>query len=1062
MATNHPSDQVIVVGGGLAGMSAANTFMECGGKVVLLDKSAFCGGNSTKATSGINGAETRTQAQQGIKDTVEVFKSDCLKGGAKKPELVKVLCENSGADVDWLCDVFNLDLSLLARLGGHSFPRTHRGKERFPGMTITYALIQMVEKIAERSDHARIVTKAEVTSLVTKGDAVVGVEYKKGGSTFKEFGSVILATGGFGADFQQDSLLAKYRPDLMHLPTTNGEHCTGDGIKISEAIGAKTIDLEWVQVHPTGLVNPKDQDAKVKFLAAEALRGVGGLVFDADGKRFANELGRRDYVTGEMWKNKGPFRLVLNKAASDEIIWHCKHYTGRGVMKFYESGKAFAQDMNVPLKTLEDTHQYHYEVAKKQEADPEGGPWPAYPSGKSWDEPSGLTGAGKKFFHNTLPGHAVANEPFYVAIITPVIHYCMGGLEITERSEVLSGRTGRPIPGLYAAGEVMGGVHGNNRLGGNSLLDCVVYGRVSGKAAAEYQLGARMKKVSLKDLSGGGLTGAVTSSKVAGGSYEDNMNQGSGAGAPKAQAVAAAAPAGGGGGGFTMAEVAKHNTAADCWVVVNGQVLNVTSFLKDHPGGELAIVTFAGKDASEEFNMIHPPDVIPKYAPDSIIGELGGGGGGGAVAAVGGGAAAGGAPVEGGYTIEEVQKHTTNSDCWVVVAGQVLDVTKFLPDHPGGELAIMTFAGKDATEEFNMIHPPDVIQKYAPDAIIGPLVAAGAAVTRAAALPAAAGGGLSAPLLAKGDAIPNFHYWGDWREIAKDENPGVLIINPGAWVRSIVSMVIAFVLEIVKTIFTVKNFKFTGDRTGLTRSAVFIIFFMVVHAIGNLHVFGGPDDFNGYGYFYVRLYWTGFGLEANIVEEYVALCAVLHVLVATKRVWDVSGNTMLLKNKATLAISGALLLTFMIIHLIQFRFGATQPFLVRPPPYLINFSEILRLQLFWTADKSVTPVQVRDIYKLEFDLFQHPGWCAFYLASVSFFFVHGYYGWQQLSKVPAFGIPKGHIGRVQNLGTGIFAVVALCYFSFPIYCHLSSMKPGNIPQVAGIATSPENVLLPTL
>merc|ERR1719454_653195 len=125
---------------------------------------------------------------------------------------------------------------------------------------------------------------------------------------------------------------------------------------MGEAIGAKSIDLEWVQVHPTGLVKPDDPDAKIKFLAAEALRGVGGLVIDANGKRFANELGRRDYVTGEMWKNKPPFRLCLNKAASDEIIWHCKHY-------------------------------------------PEGGSYPAYPSGKSWDEASGKTGSGKKFYH---------------------------------------------------------------------------------------------------------------------------------------------------------------------------------------------------------------------------------------------------------------------------------------------------------------------------------------------------------------------------------------------------------------------------------------------------------------------------------------------------------------------------------------------------------------------------------------------------------------------------------------------------------------------------------------
>jgi len=488
MAAVFPASQVIVVGGGLAGMSAANQTIECGGRVVLLDKSSFCGGNSTKATSGINGSQTKTQAAKGIPDTNDIFLADTMKGGAKKPEVAKVLCFNSGGDVDWLMDKFDLDLSLLARLGGHSQPRTHRGKERFPGMTITYALIQMCEKIAEKTDRARIVTKAEVNKLIMNGKNVVGCEYVKAGATFKEYGPVIFCSGGYGADFGASSLLAKYRPDLLHLPTTNGEHCTGDAIKLGEAIGAKTIDLEWVQVHPTGLVKPDDPDAKVKFLAAEALRGVGGLVFDAEGNRFANELGRRDYVTGEMWKNKPPFRLCLNKAASDEIIWHCKHYTGRGVMKYYENGVALAKDMGIPLQTLVDTHDVHFQSATKQAADPDGGPFPAYPYGKTWDAPSVKTGSGKKFYHNFIPGSAVATEPFYVAIITPVIHYCMGGLEIDVDSAVVNA-TGA-VPGLYAAGEVAGGVHGNNRLGGNSLLDCVVFGRVAAKAACKYIHGA--------------------------------------------------------------------------------------------------------------------------------------------------------------------------------------------------------------------------------------------------------------------------------------------------------------------------------------------------------------------------------------------------------------------------------------------------------------------------------------------------------------------------------------------------------------------------------------------
>merc|ERR1712048_751349 len=405
-----PCSQGIVVGGGLAGVSAGNTLLECGAKVVLLDKSSFCGGNSTNATSGINGAETKTQKAKGIQDTVEIFTNDTLKGGAKRPEVAKVLCANSGPDVDWLMDQFDLDLSLIARLGGHSMPRTHRGKERFPGMTITYALIQSLEKIAEMSDKARIVTKARVCELLTNNGMVVGCKYEKGGQTITEFGPVILASGGFGADFTQNSLLAKYRPDLLHLPTTNGEHCTGDGIKMGEAVGAKTIDLDWAQVHPTGLVKPDDADAKIKILAAEALRGVGGLVFDKNGDCFVNELGRCDYVTGEMWKNKPPFRLCLNKAVSTEITWHCQHYTGHGVMKYFDSGEALAQEIGCSGEKLAEVHGQHYQASLKQAIDPDGGPFSAYPSGKTWDEPSGKTGFGKKFFHNVIPGSAVANE----------------------------------------------------------------------------------------------------------------------------------------------------------------------------------------------------------------------------------------------------------------------------------------------------------------------------------------------------------------------------------------------------------------------------------------------------------------------------------------------------------------------------------------------------------------------------------------------------------------------------------------------------------------------------
>jgi flavocytochrome c len=491
MAAVFPASQAIVVGGGLAGVSAANTILELGGKCILLDKSSFCGGNSTKATSGINGANTRSQRMKGVFDSNETFTADTLRGGAKKPEIVKVLCENSGPDVEWLMDNFALDLSLVARLGGHSQPRTHRGAERFPGMTITYALIQMLEKVAENSDRAKIICKARVYKLLTNSaGSVVGCEYEFGGKAMQEHGPVILASGGFGADFTSSGLLAQYRPDLLHLPTTNGEHCTGDGIKMGEAIGASTIDLEWVQVHPTGLVKPDDADAKVKFLAAEALRGVGGILLDNRGERFANELGRRDYVTGEMWKNRPPFRLCLNSKASNEIHWHCEHYKGRGVMRVYSSGEELAKDAGFPYETMVKTLSTYNQIAAKMVAGEPGAPYDAYGGGKSWDP------WGKKYFHNTP---VEPTDSFHVAIVTPVIHYCMGGLEIDAHSRVVKGN--KAIDGLYAAGEIAGGVHGNNRLGGNSLLDCVVFGRVSGRHCAEYMMGTTVP-TSLAELSG--------------------------------------------------------------------------------------------------------------------------------------------------------------------------------------------------------------------------------------------------------------------------------------------------------------------------------------------------------------------------------------------------------------------------------------------------------------------------------------------------------------------------------------------------------------------------------
>merc|ERR1719401_2987980 len=293
----------------------------------------------------------------------------------------------------------------------------------------------------------------------------------------------------------------------------------------------------------------------------------------------------------------------------------------------------------------------------------------------------------------------------------------------------------------------------------------------------------------------------------------------------------------------------------------------------------------------------------------------------GAPAAAAGAAVMNGAGGGGGYTLEEVAKHNTKADCWVVVNGEVLDVTKFLSEHPGGELAILTFAGRDASEEFNMIHPPDVIPKYAPDAVIGVVGVAGAAPAAAAG-----GGGAKAPAQKdKGSLIANHQAWGhldgssNWRLEGADDNPGAFLINVAAYFNATWYLLVSVLYEVCATIFSAPNLKLSNDRLGLTRSAILLILFIVIHAVGNLHVFKGPDDFNGYGYFYVRLYWTGFGLPANIVEEYILLSVLLHVFVGLKRTWD--QKLALIKTGGigvlNLAITGIMLLTFMTIHLFQ-------------------------------------------------------------------------------------------------------------------------------------------------
>lgn len=480
-------------------------------------------------------------------------------------------------------------------------------------MAITYALMQRLEELTENEPHrVQVIKKAKVTAVNRNGNDITGVTYENNGETHSADGVVVLATGGYAADFGDSSLLKQWRPDTFNLSSTNGVHATGDGHKMLMAIGANDIDMDKVQVHPTGLVDPKDPGSKWKFLAAEALRGEGGLLLNSDGQRFADELGHRDYVSGEMWKEKEkkkwPIRLILNSKASNVLDFHTRHYSGRGLMKKM-TGKELAKEIGCGTDALQKTFDEYNQIAEGKKKDP----------------------FGKKYFHN-LPFNV--DDDFHVALMEPVLHFTMGGIEINDKAQVLNSEA-QPFNGLYACGELAGGVHGANRLGGSSLLGCVVYGRVAGDSASQHLFQKvlsnpnpsaatqRLNQISLHidptqpgkvsvewtgapgtPGTGNGPIPVPTSagSALAGGSSSTPTPTAAPASTAAATPSAAAAdvsefkvPE----KEYAMEEVAKHNKKDDLWIVVKGVVLDVTNWLDEHPGGAQALFSHMGKDASE-------------------------------------------------------------------------------------------------------------------------------------------------------------------------------------------------------------------------------------------------------------------------------------------------------------------------------------------------------------------------------------------------------------------------------------------------------------------------------
>ena len=487
---------VVIVGAGGAGMTAAVTAAQAGKKVIVLEGQPVVGGNSVRATGGMNAGKTSAQDENtfgegagiektlksaadnyadnaditalaatvreqydaykanpvGYFDSAELMELDTMIGGhgVNNIELVKTLCENSADAVEWLKTI-DIDLSSVGFAGGASVKRIHRPvDEEGKVLAVGAYIVPRLEAACTSNENITILTNTLANTILTKDGAACGVVAtgKDGETVTVNAKAVLLATGGFGANSE---MVESYKPELKGFMTTNAPGAQGQGIVMAQAIGADTVDMEQIQIHPT-----------VQFdtaaLITEGLRGDGAVLVNAEGKRFIDEVGTRDVVSAAEIAQTGSYSwLIVDQAMADasNVIqgYIKKGYTFTG-NTYEELGEAIGVDGATLAETMNTWNGY---VEAKNDPD----------------------------FNRTSFTTPLNNAPYYAIKVSAGIHHTMGGLKINTSTEVLD-TNGNVIPGLFAAGEVTGGVHGANRLGGTAVTDIIVYGRIAGTAAAEY------------------------------------------------------------------------------------------------------------------------------------------------------------------------------------------------------------------------------------------------------------------------------------------------------------------------------------------------------------------------------------------------------------------------------------------------------------------------------------------------------------------------------------------------------------------------------------------------
>ncbi|OMD93581.1 flavocytochrome c [Paenibacillus odorifer] len=453
-ASYTPFDQlkdkydIIIVGAGGAGMSAALEAKEKGMNPVILEKMPVAGGNTTKSSSGMNASETKFQKEQNIEDSNDLFYEESLKGGhdTNDKEMLRFFVDNSASAIDWL-DSIGIRLNNITITGGMNEKRTHRPED---GSAVGQYLVKgLVKNVQEKE--IPLFVNADVKEITEKDGKVNGVKvlFNQTEEKIITADAVVVTTGGFGANMD---LISEVRPDLEGYVTTNQIGSTGDGIKMIEKLGGTTVDMDQIQVHPT-------VQQEKSYLIGEAVRGEGAILVSSEGTRFTNELDTRDKVTASINTLPNKAATLVFDSGVKSRVKAVEQYDKMGFVIQADSIEALAKEIGVPedkLATTLDT--WNSAVKNKKDAE---------------------------FGRTTGMDNDLSTGPFYAIKIAPGIHYTMGGVKINTNTEVLN-KDGEAIPGLFAAGEVTGGLHGQNRIGGNSVAEIIIFGRQAGIKSAEF------------------------------------------------------------------------------------------------------------------------------------------------------------------------------------------------------------------------------------------------------------------------------------------------------------------------------------------------------------------------------------------------------------------------------------------------------------------------------------------------------------------------------------------------------------------------------------------------